>query len=191
MHAAKPTCEAAAEGLAEATGPEAGSAGARDFAEFGRALGAQSVELKRYAARLVRRGEEVDELVQEAMTRAWRSRASYDEGGSLSGWLKRTVLRALFDMRRRRAAQPVDLGDADRAVPAASCSVEDSSAAREQLARALGPLSPSERALLLAFHGRGESTVEIAARLGQPEGTVRSALHRARRRLAEGDCDED
>lgn len=188
MHAAEPTCEAAAEGSAEATGPEEG---ARDFAEFGRALGAQSGELKRYAARLVRRGEDPGELVQEALARAWRSRASYDESGSLSGWLKRTLLHALFDLRRRRASQPEDLGDLDRAVPAAAHSVEDTSSAREQIARALGPLSPAERALLLAFHGRGESTVEIAARLGQPEGTVRSALHRARRRLLQEDSDVD
>lgn len=42
-----------------------------------------------------------------------------------------------------------------------------------------------ERRVLLEFHQDGRSVREIARALGSPEGTVKSDLHRARRRLAE------
>jgi RNA polymerase sigma-70 factor (ECF subfamily) len=49
----------------------------------------------------------------------------------------------------------------------------------------LARLSSLERALLLRFHAQGRSVHELAAELGLPEGTIKSHLHRARRKLAE------
>ncbi|MDA1267217.1 MAG: sigma factor, partial [Planctomycetota bacterium] len=42
-----------------------------------------------------------DDAVQEALTRAWTRRASFDMERPLLPWLKRIALRAFLDLRRR------------------------------------------------------------------------------------------
>jgi DNA-directed RNA polymerase specialized sigma24 family protein len=49
----------------------------------------------------------------------------------------------------------------------------------------LAVLRPLEREVLLRFHQNMESVREIALATDMPEGTVKSHLSRARRRLAE------
>jgi len=74
------------------------------------------------------------------------------------------------------------LGDDEGALaapPAAEAGVGESVEAL------LMPLAAVERDVLLRFHRDGRSVREIARALGMPEGTVKSHLHRARRRLAE------
>jgi RNA polymerase sigma-70 factor, ECF subfamily len=124
-----------------------------------------------------------DDLVQETVTRAWRSRANFAEAkGGLDAWLMRIAFRAFLDERQRvqRAPSaapgegvPVDTAPA----PAAHA------AAREQLATLLEGLGATERAVLMQFHREGRSIAEIARDLSLSPGTVKSHLHRARARL--------
>ncbi|MGE3171015.1 MAG: RNA polymerase sigma factor [Planctomycetota bacterium] len=148
---------------------------------------AQMVQQHRAAAlQLLRRlaPADAEDLVQEALAKAWRYRASFVPGASSDGgraWLMRAAFRAFLDHRRRvgapAAVDPSEL--AQRAAPG-RCPAAD----RDELARALLPLRPLERALLLGFHGERCSLDELARRHGLPRNTVKSHLHRARRRLA-------
>ncbi len=57
--------------------------------------------------------------------------------------------------------------------------------ARDDLQRALSGLSPEQREILILFHQQDWPIWLIAQHLNMPEGTVKSHLHRGRRRLRE------
>lgn len=59
----------------------------------------------------------------------------------------------------------------------------DAAAVRGQLAEALGDLAPSDREVLLLVAWADLTSEETARVLGIPAGTVRSRLHRARKKL--------
>lgn len=122
-----------------------------------------------------RRGE-VDDLVQETMARALRLQRSYDRERPLGPWLRATALRIWIDQKRWSA--PVPLAAEVEAVPSSYGAEE-----RDSLERLLAALDGIEREVLARFHVRGQTIAAIASELALPEGTVKSHLHRARRKL--------
>lgn len=147
---------------------------------FGAELVACTPRLRAFIRRLCLR--EADDVLQECLARAWRSRASFRPDASLEAWLTKIAFRTWLDHQAR--PQPRRLEDDDLPIAArGDLSVE----LREEIARALATLGPVEREVLLRFHRDGQSIRQIARALGAPEGTVKSHLHRARARLAEGD----
>lgn len=124
---------------------------------------------------------EVDDLVQETLTRAWRSRQTFDPArGTADAWLLRVAFRAFLDRPKHGggdagapASEPVDGG----------CDPLRHAALREHTAALLAQLSIREREILLRFHRDGESIEEIARATRLPAGTVKSHLHRARNRM--------
>ena len=127
------------------------------------------------------RGVDVDDLVQESLARALRYRESFDGRRALWPWLKRTAFRVFLDQRRAARASGDQGDEAIAEVPAWD---RDGLAQREEVHRLLAALPAIEREVLLRFHRDGRSVREIAAERGIPEGTIKSHLHRARRRLA-------
>lgn len=123
---------------------------------------------------------EVDDLVQEVVARALRFRGSFDDRRALRPWLAKIALNVYLDHRARRLREGPVEAPADRASEP-DTSLEE----RELVAALLAKLPPVERDVLVRFHQGGESVREIAGALGLPEGTVKSHLHRARKRLAE------
>lgn len=138
-------------------------------------------------------GAEAEDLAQEVALRALRHRDSFDPQRALWPWLKRLARNVRADHFRRAAREEQRL--AGEELPAGveaqttSRRVAHTAAleARDELTRALTRLSPLERDILLRFHERGDSIAAISQALGHPEGTIKSHLHRARRRLAEAE----
>ncbi|MHC4378876.1 MAG: RNA polymerase sigma factor [Planctomycetota bacterium] len=129
-------------------------------------------------------GDGAEDLAQEAALRALAYRGSFQADRPLWPWLRQLADRVRFDYLRKRGRTA-----GERDVEA----VEDEPRAaterltlevREDLERALRPLKPMERELLMRFHGHGQPIAEIAADIGRPEGTIKSDLWRARRKLA-------
>jgi RNA polymerase sigma-70 factor, ECF subfamily len=140
--------------------------------------------LRRVAAGAAR--SEVEDMVQEVMARALRYRESFDGSRELGPWLRGTALRVLLDHRAKLARAPTALGEHEEASAEASADeVGERMERLDSIERALERLSEVEREIVVRFHGRDESIREIAAALALPEGTVKSHLHRARRKLAE------
>lgn len=127
-------------------------------------------------------GLDSGDLAQEALARALRYRASLDGARDPWPWLRRVADHVLVDhfRRRGRTGTTEELEESQHAAPGTG----DALAARDELRRALAVLRPVEREVLLRFHHLGASVREIATHLGVPEGTVKSHLSRARRRLA-------
>jgi RNA polymerase sigma-70 factor (ECF subfamily) len=136
------------------------------------------------AARILRRPHDAEEVVQEALTRAWRSRGACRNPDAPLPWcLQITRNEALRLIGRRRS-----LGSAQ---PLEESEIEDESApgereralARIDIARALRELTPQERLLIALRYEHDWSHPEIADSLRIPEATARVRLHRAQKRL--------
>ncbi len=136
------------------------------------------------ALRLARRytgdSEEAEDVVQEALIRAWRHRDRLAEQEKMWPWLARIVaneaMRSLARKRWEREPQAWEERPEDDALLA-------SAPQRLDLARGLGRLAVADRELLRMRYDLDLTQVEIAARLGLPEGTVKVRLHRARAKL--------
>ena len=144
-------------------------------------------------ARITNNPETAEELTVDVFYDVWRKASSYDPAnGSVVGWImnqarSRAIDRLRFEHRKKRVSS---YGET-RLVRTASNDPHQTCVLEEQgrlLRAALGLLTPEERrAIETAFFG--ESTYdEVAARLNQPVGTIktriRSGLGKLRQALA-------
>jgi RNA polymerase sigma-70 factor (ECF subfamily) len=124
-----------------------------------------------------------EEIVQEVFTRAWRHAAGYDpERGSVRTWLYQIARNAVIDARRRAAARPAMAVREPDADAAGGLSIERAMLGW-QVAAALDRLSPEHRQVVRLISMQGLSVRDAAARLGLPEGTVKSRTWYALRSL--------
>ena len=143
-----------------------------------------------FIVRIVREPADAADVLQEVFWEAWQSAGSYDPGrGSAEAWLfTRARTRAIDRVRavRRRSetfVAPLDEGLAAAPEPGPDPAVrmED----RTSIVAALGRLSESQREMLeLAYYG-GLTQTEIAERLKQPLGTVKTRIRLGLERLRE------
>ncbi len=121
-----------------------------------------------------------EEVLLDVYTQVWRQAASYDTSrGSPLAWLttiarSRAIDRLRSGWQDQQRKEPLDmLGDA----PADSASPEDLTVASERqrfVRAALDSLSPEQREVIELAYYSGLSHSEIAARLNQPLGTVKT-----------------
>ncbi len=131
-----------------------------------------------------RRDVEVEDLVQETVARALRYQSTFDPRKSLGPWLRRTAFRVFLDHGSESQAD----SSAEVLEPEASTSELDGRMERsESILHLLRGLPEVEREILLRFHRDEQLLSQIAAAMGLPLGTVKSHLHRARKRLATED----
>lgn len=125
-----------------------------------------------------------EDLLQETMVRAWRSidvLAADQE--SQRRWLFTVARRIAIDAARARQARPTEVGAVDMSrLPATNDAMEGVVAAHT-VREALPKLKPEHRTVLIDLYFHGLSTGEVAARLGIPEGTVKSRAHYGLRAL--------
>lgn len=123
-----------------------------------------------------------DDLAQEALARAWRSRDNFTVGTNLKAWVF-TILRNEFYSNTRRAWRQVPW-DPEKAENIASASKEqDWTAELSDTARALRLLPAGQREALILVGVGGFSYEDAAKMTGSPIGTVKSRVARARASL--------
>jgi RNA polymerase sigma-70 factor (ECF subfamily) len=138
-------------------------------------------ELWRFALRLTHDPQVAEDVVQEALLRAWRDPdLGTRSDAAARAWLF-TVTRHLVVDRWRSAAARHEVGpvDVDEAVEDRSGDVLD----RWLIADALVGLSREHREVITAAYYEGRSVAEIATSLRIPVGTVKSRLHYGLRSL--------
>jgi RNA polymerase sigma-70 factor (ECF subfamily) len=146
--------------------------------------------------RILRQPHDADEVVQEALTRAWRSRSSCRTPDAPLPWcLQITRNEAIRLIVRRRRVPSVESIESEAELRDENARSEPEGAIeRLMITQVLRSLRPEER-LLIALRYQGDySHPEIAAALAIPEATARVRLHRALKRLqellgADGDSD--
>jgi RNA polymerase sigma-70 factor (ECF subfamily) len=130
------------------------------------------------ARRILRDPGEAEEIVQEVFVQAWRQAGRFDRRrGTLAAWLVNMARSRALDRVRRRTIRREAADDLPRTAPPQP--PEEPMALRA----ALTGLSDDQRlALELAFY-EGLTHSEIAKRLGQPLGTIKTRIRSAMLRL--------
>jgi RNA polymerase sigma-70 factor (ECF subfamily) len=135
-----------------------------------------------------------EEVTLDVFHDVWRRASAYDaQGGSVLGWVmnqarSRAIDRLRFDGRKKRTHSVV----ADPQLPAMTTeAAAERSEQANVLHQALQSLTPDERQAIETAYFCELTYVEVAARLDQPVGTIktriRSALGKLRRTLVTGD----
>ena len=140
---------------------------AGDRAAFGLLVERYAGVARRVARAVLGNSEDADDAAQDAMLSALVKLEQYDARRPFGPWLLRIVANAATDRRRRRSVrrvEPLDVG------LTAGGPRPDTTAERRRMA-------------VVLFDVEGYSHGEIALILGIPEGTVRSEVFHARRRL--------
>jgi RNA polymerase sigma-70 factor (ECF subfamily) len=136
------------------------------------------------AARLIVRDSTLaEDVVQEALVRAWQDLRSLRDPDRFDAWLHRLLVRACYRAAKRHRSR-VHLEQAivdDAGFPASDA--QQSVATRDQLERGFERLTPDERAVIVLHHYLGLSLGESASVLGIPLGTMQSRLFRALKRM--------
>ncbi|PDP88374.1 RNA polymerase subunit sigma-70 [Glycomyces fuscus] len=159
-----------------------------DPTRFGEIFRRHAPALHRYVARRLG-GPDADDVVAEAFHIAFRKRHRYDPARpDARPWLWRISANLVRRHHRsetrhyralaRTGVDPVMEGFADRV----SARV-DAQSVSKPLAAALARLSARDRDVLLLVAWGDLTYEEVASVLGIPVGTVRSRLHRARKRV--------
>lgn len=183
-------------------------------AELSAAIEQLRPQLRLHCYRMLGSAHDSDDMVQEAILRAWRARATLGDPARARPWLYRIATNVCFDelARRSRRGLASDLyppapGDAPVVAPAEDApwlepipdawlagagtggDPEAQCELRESVAlafvAALQVLSPPQRATLLLRDVVGLSADETADALEQSVSATNSALHRARVALEE------
>lgn len=148
--------------------------------DFERLVSRHWRDLHTYAYRLSGNRHTAEDLVQESLTRAWRSIDKLQNQKAAKGWLY-TILRR-ENARRFERYQPIR-SDVDTEELGAKRSTYDTSTEAFVLRRAIRELPSEYREPLILQVLHGYSQQEIASRLGLTSAGVGTRLFRARQKL--------
>jgi RNA polymerase sigma-70 factor, ECF subfamily len=152
-----------------------------DAPEFSRLLLEQLDAVDRFARSLTRTRVEADDLVQETMLRALRSRESFElKTFGIRPWLYRILHNLHLNRISREQLRPrtVESDVLDANIPPPIRVQND-----VELEQAMSALQPDLRSIMTLWAVDELSYKEIAEVLDVPIGTVMSRLYRARHRL--------
>jgi RNA polymerase sigma-70 factor (ECF subfamily) len=157
-----------------------------DLDEFSRLVGVYAPRMLNLALGIVRRRDVAEDVVQDALVKAYEKLGSWRGDSALSTWLYRIVYTtALSSLRGRRdeffdssATAPDSLGEDD-----GDWRVTEENIA--QMRCALEMLSPVDRTMVNLFYLEDKSVRDVAAICGESESNVKTRLHRTRVRLRE------
>ena len=164
------------------------AAGDRDSAQ--ELIKAHQRSLYAYLYRLSGRSDVAEDVAQDAFVRVLTNLDRFDPRFRFSTWLFTIARRLFLNFREKR--RPMNGSEAMGAWGSESgrpeggvVRAESNVVAKDALQRALMGLSLDQREVMVLFHQLDWPIWLIAEHLGMPEGTVKSHLHRGRRRLRE------
>ena len=146
-------------------------------------------DLFRYAAWLCRDRLIAEEVVQEALLRAWRSFASLRDDRAVKPWLLTIVRRENARYFEKRRIETVDIDSLTEAQTAFLATGDDGG--KSDLRTAIFALEDDYREPLVLQVLLGHTTDEIAALMDISSAAVLTRLHRARRKLIERFADSE
>jgi RNA polymerase sigma factor (sigma-70 family) len=144
--------------------------------------------------RLTGSREHLDDLAQEVFLRLYRALPSFRGESLLSTYLYRITVNVAQDEWKRRCNDRIHVSISDDTsgwedrLPHPGSNAEQQIEEREfqqAVEEQLQLLSQAERAILVLYHQEERSYEQIAYALSLPIGTVRTHLHRGRKKLRE------
>jgi RNA polymerase sigma-70 factor (ECF subfamily) len=149
---------------------------------FGALVSRYRPPVVRLAYRFVRDHEEANDIAQSAFLRAYRSLGSFRSERPFSHWLFTIARNASLDAVRCRRAY----AEIEPTLSSIEPGPEDLAVRGDEAARiraAVGALPERYRRVIEMHYLKGFRYREIAAKLGIPLGTVKTAISRAKQRL--------
>jgi RNA polymerase sigma-70 factor (ECF subfamily) len=136
----------------------------------------------RVALRMLGDASDAEDATQDAFVQAWRNLAGFRADAAFSTWMYRIVTnRCLNMLRARRRTEP--LPETQEAPASRPDRIAEARWQVQDLQRAIGRLTPEQRAPLVLRELEGCSYQQIAEALELSIPAVKSRLHRARLEL--------
>jgi RNA polymerase sigma-70 factor (ECF subfamily) len=146
-----------------------------------------NVKVFRFALRLLRSEPAAEDVVSEVFTDVWRNAGSFEGRSEASTWLLAMARNKAYSILRRKREDELDED--------AAAEIEDEADNPEtilqkktkgDLLRAcLSRLSPDHREVIDLVYYHDKTIEEVAAIVGAPEGTVKTRIFHARKKLSE------
>lgn len=139
--------------------------------------------------------QDAEDLSQDAFLKAYRSMHTFKGDAALSTWLHRITLNLYLDRKRKKSFQaekeqqpledhlPAEPAFRDSAAAADPVAAAEAGQIQMHIEQALEYLSPRERSVFVMRHYQGKSGKEVGTLLNISEGTVKSLLSRAVKKL--------
>ena len=144
---------------------------------------AQLAALRRYARSLVRDSSEAEDLVHDALVKAYERRVTFRGGANLRSWLFAIVHNTHVDRGRMLRTQQVRDDAASAHAVSSYPAVQEQAVHLRQVREAFMALPEEQREALHLVAVEDMSYQEAADTLGIPVGTLMSRISRARARL--------
>lgn len=169
------------------------AARAGDQRAFGQLLRQHDDRMRALAWKLLGDRDRMDDALQEAYMKAWRSLGGFREDADFGTWLYRITYNACIDELRRAARRPVpcDWSAPGEHPVAQAAGPEHHAVTTDATARALASLPEEQRAAVVLVYGEGFDNQTAADLLGVAVGTIASRLSRARASLRARLVEED
>ncbi|GLK76764.1 DNA-directed RNA polymerase sigma-70 factor [Methylopila jiangsuensis] len=146
--------------------------------------------LRRYALALTRDPSDAEDLVQDALVRAYDRRAAFDVTRDLRAWLLAILHNVFVDGVRSRRAELIRIAAAGEVAHTHEPPAQEHSIRLAEVRARFRALPEDQRAALHLVAVEGLSYADAAAVVGAPVGTLMSRLARARETLRRHDAGE-
>ncbi|EJN06101.1 sigma-70 family RNA polymerase sigma factor [Phyllobacterium sp. YR531] len=145
--------------------------------------------LRRYARSLARNEQDAEDLVHDALVRAYEKQASFRPSGNLRTWLFSVLHNTFIDGFRSRQAEARRIAQAAEIAETVQQPSQEHAVRLEQIRQIFDTLPEEQRSALHLVAIEGLSYEEAAGILGIPIGTLMSRISRARAsmRASEGE----
>jgi RNA polymerase sigma-70 factor, ECF subfamily len=138
--------------------------------------------LRAFAWSLSHNASDADDLVQEALTKAWAHRDRFEPGTNLRAWMF-TILRNTYYTSLARRRREVSDESGKYAATLTAPPTQDWSVELKNLEATLQQLPAEHREALILVGAAGMTYEEVAEICGCALGTIKSRVNRARAKL--------
>ena len=154
---------------------------AEELSDFGAALSDLMPRLASYARSLTRNPDAAQDLVQDTVLKAWRSRASFEAGTNLKAWTFRILRNSFLSQVRRKGAGQA--GETAELIDVPVASNQESVVTLGDVRRLWPRLTPEQQRCIQFVGIEGLSYEETATIEQVPVGTIKSRVVRGRQML--------
>lgn len=157
-----------------------------DREAFGMLVDRYMQDVHAVAARIVCNAAAADDVAQDTFVRAFQRLYLYDARWSLRNWLMKIATNlSLNHLRSQRRERVLNIRMAEIAPPVAAGRPSEPAHAAADWAYWLDQIDETQRTAIVLFHFHEMPYADIAEVLEVPVNTVRTFLHRGRKRLRE------
>jgi len=150
-------------------------------------FGRHHLRVLRFIMRITRNESMAEDLTNEVFLEVWRNAHKFEGRSAVSTWMLSIAHHRTVDLLRKRSESELDDDTAGR-IPDQADSPEINAAKQDKSAQirvCMDQLSAEHREIIDLVYYHEKSIREIAEIIGIPEGTVKTRMFHARKKLGE------